>query len=202
MGYDNPPCTPPHFSPTMIFRSPEVSHWRKNMFPEKKIARNYRTRAIFIPYGTEIANFRIFLFFLFPSQEFYYKRLNMYKYGTKWKLRVLPFRQVHNIHALWLWNFHSSKNSTPTPKKIKKKTIFGRKIRIIYYFKLYYDCFYIKCVRCISYNKTSTNKWPLLEFYDEKAWKMGNFQFCRFSLENTHISIFLANHLNHHLYSG
>ena len=87
-----PRAPPPQLRGTMIFRSSEVSHWRKKMFPEKIFGRVCRTRAILIPYGKEIANFWIFQLFSFPRLEFYYTCLNIYEYGIKLKLRVWPFR--------------------------------------------------------------------------------------------------------------
>ena len=43
---------------------------------------------------------------------------------------------------------------------------------------LHWDCFYIKRVKCIPCNKTSTNKRPSREFYGEKKrekWDIFNF---------------------------
>ena len=49
----------------------------------------------------------------------------------------------------------------PLPlQKLRKMTIFYRKLSINYYFKLNFDFCHIKPMKYIIYNKTSTNKWP------------------------------------------
>ena len=91
----------------------------------------------------------------------------------------------------------------PLPlKKRAKNSFFGRKVLINFYSMLHRVYFWIKRVKYITCNKISTNIAPWVEFSGEKTWKMGNFQFCRFSLENTNILDFLVNYWNYHAYSG
>ena len=83
-----------------------------------------------------------------------------------------------------------------------KKSFFCLNFRINNYFKLNWVRFYIRCIKYNTCIKTNTKKLSWKEFSCEKMWKIGNFQFCRFSPENTYISIFLVNCWNYHLYSG
>ena len=67
----------------------------------------------------------------------------------------------YNIYILNGSQIFSEAKILPLPLlKLRKKAFFGRKVLINYYFILYWDCFYIKCFKYITCNKTSTNKAP------------------------------------------
>ena len=72
-----------------------------------------------------------------------------------------PLSNGYKLYILYAFNISSEAKILPLPQlNLRKNAIFGMKVSIYKNFKLHCDCFCIKRIRCVTWNKTSTRKPP------------------------------------------
>ena len=77
------------------------------------------------------------------------------------KAKGITFPMSTKFKHFTVLRFSQKQKIYPYPnKKCEKRHFFLKKVLINNYFKLHWDCFYIKRVKYITLNKTNPNKPP------------------------------------------
>ena len=96
-----------------------------------------------------------------------------------------------DIYTWWLSNFVRREKPNPPFLKWKKPNIFSLNSLDKKYFVLNCDLCYTKPNKYITFNKSSTSNPLWSDLCGQNTWKMGYFQFCRFSQDSAYILILL-----------
>jgi hypothetical protein len=185
------PRAPPPSMLTYVFKSSYISSWRKNMLTLKVLGGTCRLRLIFTTCRLFLRTFWFFSIFVFASIKCILNSLESISIWYQMKAYCITF-QLNTRYSLWLSNFVRREKPTPPSswnetkdvvslKSVDKK-IFRTKLR---------SFFYTKPNKYITFNKSCTNNPLWSDFWGQNTWKMGYFQFCRFSQDSAYILILL-----------